>query len=573
MVQMLTKTLRRAVVAATLVVVGPVWALVPLEGLVLGQVSRDLQPDPMENAFSTAIDQPGYDREAHKLYRRYYQDAWELQQSCSYIGKATYANPQSQTIARRTMVASLQYIGLDATVKAIGQYARTLQMQADEYALLVENLMKGSCSPNLSVYGLRLIKQNLLAAFETDSGLLPTFPGYPYGSTELFTKSRALETREAEFHHTVKNFRALCSWGGDVDNYRLLPPLLANPQVMSTVMRHMEGLSFKYDDAKRSVEKVKAFGSTPISCEGPLCRPGSPELFERRFPRMVGSSGLKQDLQRLWCEHFRFQNYVVGDQQSPQVREWIKEQDIEDERKDVAALVSLFTRTTDIVLTTKKYQDLAAELKRPIEARWDVWAANSLKRSSKDLYFEEGLEISVLRKTAQRRAIDNDIFALDLTVTMGELDRILKVNDKLELDLNLKVSRNWLRWVRTRALQAQRSEEPQADEEVLTEAVAAHLRVLLEKTYAVLPYFQQSSGVEALMAEELIAQLIGYEGDYFRDIQDQMVGLPVRLHYGLFALSYVRYKALLKPAPKAAPEMEPASIEPVETAPALTYRN
>ena len=86
-------------------------ALVPLEGLVLGNVARDLQPDPLQYTFSTALEGGEYEKQLHKLYRAYFQEAQDLQQSCSFVGTATYANPASEVVARRTIVASLQYIG------------------------------------------------------------------------------------------------------------------------------------------------------------------------------------------------------------------------------------------------------------------------------------------------------------------------------------------------------------------------------------------------------------------------------------------------------------------------------
>jgi hypothetical protein len=46
-------------------------------------------------------------------------------------------------------------------------------------------------------------------------------------------------------------------------------------------------------------------------------------------------------------------------------------------------------------------------------------------------------------------------------------------------------------------------------------------------------------------------QLSKYEGSFFDEIKDKMVVIPVRFHYGMFALSYLRYKALLKPSPVA----------------------
>lgn len=554
---MLIKTVGRAAILCALVT-KLAWGLVPLEGLVLGQVDRELQPDPLTTIFSSSLTGADVDLAQHRTYRSFIQEAQELQQSCSFIGRASYANPQSETVARRTMVATLQYVGLDATVKAIGTYARTLQMSETEYTQLADNLVKGSCSPNLSVYGLRLIKQNLLAAYKTEGiYFLPRFPGAPMSSPELSISSNSVETRELEFHHTVKNFRALCSWGGDVTNYRLLPPLISSPQVMSAVMRYMEGVGLEYDARGRSVKLVER-NHLRVSCDGPICRPVPANVFQRQFPRMVGSSGLKQDLQRQWCEHFRFQNYVSGDQQSAQVRDWIKQQDLADERKDVAMMVSLLTSTSDLVLMAKSYPEVGDSLKRTIEQRWNDWAATSIKRFSRDLFFEEALEIELLAPDRAKLAARGETFGLDLAITMGELDRVIRLNDKIAVDFGLKVSRNWLRWVRSQALQSGLKEDPTAESEALVSSVSATLRALMQKGYGYFPYFQANQNLEELLAQELIRQLSFYEGRYFDDVNERMVQLPVRFHYGLFALSYVRYKALQKKTPAPIlPEVAP----------------
>ena len=544
------------------------YALVPLEGLVLGNVARDLQTDPLQVFTSGKTEGNAYDQVTQKLYRSFYLDAQELQRSCSFVGKAAYANPISEIIARRTIVASLQYVGLDITVKAIGSYAKTLQMPPEEYTRLVDSLVQGSCSPNLSVYGLRLVKQNLQASYKTeDPFLLPYFPSFPLGSDEAFVKSNSLESRETEFHHVIKNFRSLCSWGGDVNNYRLLPALLNSPQVMSVVLRFMEGVVLRYNEKTAAIDKVD-YAPTYIACDGPLCRPAPLEVFNRQFPRMVGSSGIKQDFQRQWCEHFRFQNYLVGDQQDPQVREWIKQQEPEDDRKDAAAMVSLFTRVSDLILNTKQYKDLSANLRNPIEVRWNRWAQSSIERSSRDLYFEESLEVNVMKQNRLALARKNEVFALDMIVTMGELDRILQVTDKLGIDFNIKVSRNWLRWVRTSSLQAQLSENRLEAQELLLNAVTEHLQVQLQRGYQFFPYFKLGKGLEILMAEELVSQLTNYEGAYFEEFKDKMVNMPVRFHFGLFALSYIRHKALLKPTIETptSPEVTPTNTT------ALTYK-
>lgn len=518
------------------------YALVPLEGIVLGKVKESLQTDPLQNIFLTAPREGNsYEWFHYKNYILHINEAQELERSCNYIGEASYVSPQDEIIARRTMVATLQYIGLDLTVNMIGRYARFLNMPENEYNVLVERLVQSSCSPNLSVYSLKLIKHNLYAVFNKKENIqLLDFVGEPFAPVETLRKVSSVDTRENEFNHITKNFRALCSWGGEVDNYRLLPPLLSNPVVMSRVIQHMLGANIKFDEKRKSVSLEFTPGLQRVSCAGPLCRADSTEKFEKNFPRMVGSSGLKQDLQRQWCGHFRYQNYLTNERQAPTIRQWIKEQEPEDERKDVSVMVSLFTGVSDLVMAAKSYNELSEILRHPIESRWNQWANRSIENFSVDLYREEPLEFRVQKLSYQTEKMP---FQIDLTVTMGELDRVLALNDKLKFEFGAKFSRNWLRWIRTQAIEARLGDNPAEGLERVIGLTAAHLKKNpIDKFSEGFAYFGDLGPLSGLLAETLIDQLLMYEGNYFDDLQEKMVRIPIRLHYGMFALSYIKHK-------------------------------
>lgn len=524
---------------------GAARALVPLEGLVLGEVSLDTQQDPLSRVFAQSAETgDAYDRSRHRTYAEFYRQGLALQQSCQVVGEARYATPQDEIIARRSIIGTLQYIGLDVAVKAIGTYANLLQLGQDEYKALVNNLVGSSCSPNMSVYGHRLIRANLLAYFkQPNNNSIPSLLREPYSPALLYQKADARLTKERELHHAVNNFRALCSWDGDTSNYRLLAPYLSNPLVMALVHRHLLGETIFYDDATRSVGLKPSKDTARVVCKDFVCRRSSDEVFLQRFPRTLGSSGLAQDLQRQWCGHFRYQNYLSNDQSIPQVRQWLKERNESEDRKDLGFLVSLFTGLTDMEMTNH-FNQLASDLKAPMEMRWGAWAKDSLKRFSKDLLYEEIPSYSVVPYTRQRQVQSGEAFRVDLALTMGELDKVFLMNDKLDLTIDLEISRNWLRWFKAQS--AALSQE--ADQEALAALDARageYLAPLLNAQLRAFPYYTPGSGVETEIAADLIRQLDRYRGTYFSGLKDQMVKVPVHFHYGLFALSYIRYKGQL----------------------------
>ncbi|MFN9109750.1 MAG: hypothetical protein ACK5XN_06745, partial [Bacteroidota bacterium] len=369
--------------------------LVPIEGLLQGEVSEDIQFDPMALVFRPERQTTQESKVLHKSYIAQYQEALELRQSCDYLGTANYATPSDEARARRSVVATLQYVGLDTVVKAIGVYGKTTQMSEEDYQKFADNLVATSCSPNISVYGIKLIKQNLKLAYNKAQIGLPSLPGMPYAAARLSEKANSLNTKEQEFHQTSQLFRALCSWGGDTNNYRLLPPLLSSPLIMATVFRHLDNRSLEWSEDKKQMISKKSETAVQVLCEDQLCRRVDRGVFLSKFPRLIGSSGINQDIKRMWCSHFRYQDLQGGANQHPQVKAWIKKMDPEHEKQMIGQMLALMTGVPDLVLTSKSYKELAEDLRSSVDERWDEWATMALKGFSRDLLFEESLEIKV----------------------------------------------------------------------------------------------------------------------------------------------------------------------------------
>jgi hypothetical protein len=497
----------------------------------------------MSLVFRPSLTAPDASSALHKLFFAHYQEGLALEQSCAYVGEPSYPSVETEAQARRSMVAALQYIGLDLSVKAIGQYARVQQLARPQYETLVSNLMRSSCSPNVSVYGLKLIKQNLLAAFDREDGQLPTFPGSPFVAKSLTEKNNSLAVKEAEFEQTLHNFRALCSWGGEVSNYRLLAPLLNNPIIMATVIRNMSDVGLVWDGMSKQVERVKGRG-VQVVCVGLICRRVDAKEFNKAFPRSAGSTNVSTDLQRLWCGHFREQQIVTGERQHPQVRQWMKNFEEIHERQMAGQMVALMTGVPDLMVGIKQYSELQTDLRAGIDERWDNWAKLALTGFSRDMLFEESLEVKVAPRR-DRVDIRQNLFAVDFNVTMGELDKLIEVNDKLRLTLELKFTKSWLRWVRAQWAQVNAT----ADSEAMVDfylKVAEYIQPQIAEKQKYFPTRLIRGGLEYAVARELLEQILIYQGPFLEDMSTQMVSVPVRLRYGMFALSYMRYKAQLE---------------------------
>lgn len=521
----------------------PAWSLVPLEGLLLGNAPKDIQFDPLALVFQRPAQGLDSDRYVHGQYVGQWHESESLVNSCENLGQATYISPEAEAVARRSIVATLQYLALDVVVKGIGGYGQTLQLEAEEFSKLATNLVNSSCSPNISVYGHKLLLQNLIAAYQRNGTNMPALPGHPFAPEGLREKAWSREWREREFHYSLELFRGLCSWGGETSNYRLLPPLLANPLIMSMVHQHLRGQMMNYDARQHRSSLVSSTQSVQVLCENMLCRQVPSEVFQQKFPRMLGSTGIGQDLARQWCHHFRYQAYQASDSQHPTIREWIKRIEPEDERRLVGQMIALLTGVTDLAVGVKHESELAVNLRLPLEARWDQWANHALAGFSKNLLFEEPLEIRVAPSLPVAKG--GSPFGVDLSVTMGELDRLVSEDDKLRLEFSFELPRSWLRWVRQGWDRADHLMSPQERENFLNK-VASQLRPYVESKKKYFPTPLYGEGLEQILAGELVGQLERYAGQDLNQLGDHtMVNFPVRFHYGVFALSYMRYKAEL----------------------------
>src|SRR5690606_18190356 len=102
----------------------PALALVPVEGILMGEAHEAIQSDPLRRIFSHTKEEKGLTPEQRKIkyYNASYTAGMALGESCSYLGAPEYSTPWQNKQIRRNVVATLQYIGLDTTIKAIGAY-------------------------------------------------------------------------------------------------------------------------------------------------------------------------------------------------------------------------------------------------------------------------------------------------------------------------------------------------------------------------------------------------------------------------------------------------------------------
>jgi hypothetical protein len=110
------------------------FALVPVEGLLLGEAVSEFQKDPLFYIFNDIYDKSreGENRKFH-LYKSFYQSGMLLNESCNLYQPSRYSSSWSEKQAQRSVASTLQYIGLDTSIKAIGAYAKKLQLSKEDF--------------------------------------------------------------------------------------------------------------------------------------------------------------------------------------------------------------------------------------------------------------------------------------------------------------------------------------------------------------------------------------------------------------------------------------------------------
>ncbi len=516
-------------------------ALVPVEGIIMGRAQENLQMDPLLSVFSDIYDKSQFgENKKVKLYHATYASGINLNESCTYLSAPTYSSPWDEKQAKRSVVSTLQYIGLDTTIKAVGAYAKVLEVGQEDYKKLVSNLVTQYCSKNMTLFSLKNIERSLEFYYEKPvMSILPSVESSPFATDIVKNVLSKPATRSREFDLAIRNFRAFCSWGGEVEDYRMLTSYLNNKFIMAFVIKNLSGLQDQIDGRMEKVVTRPALKDTvQVACTDLICRKESFENFKKKFPLSAGSTGHTTDLSKMYCSHFRFQDSPQT--KVPQVKEWIKANELEDPILETSNFISLMTGVPDLFNAVDAYIDIPMLVRSSIDEKWNRWSKQMLGLFSTDLLYEESLRVQV----EPRKNVSGftEGFIVDFTITLGELDRLNGNDDKLKVTFDLKFSKNYLRSIRLKSAQLEK-EIDDAGKKRHKEEIARYVGRLVKEKEKLFMQKMWNDDFGRLIGEELLSQLIAYKGPLFESYSDEMITVPVRFSYGLFALSYLHYRS------------------------------
>lgn len=526
----------------TFIISNSLWALTPIDGLIYGDIR---QYDPMSGVFSHKSMVNPKDSNIDELkklmeYVGVFRQGYALKNSCQFYDKYKYISQWDEENAKRSVAATLQYIGIDITTKAIVEYVKKQELSPREFETLTYNLIKNNCSKNISVYSLKFIKDNFYNYYKNGSDLeLPSIKMSPYFSKFSKELTNSQKSIEKQFELTIKNFRAFCSWAGSTDDYRMLSPYLSSPFVMGFVNSHLNKQKIYFNEKTKAITVERADKSVLVACEDYICRRRSEIEFDNIFPRMLGSTDLSTDLKSLYCAHFRDQSYPAK-HPIETIRKWIKAQRIEDPHLEVQQFISLISGIPDILISSQKYSDVIDVFEKAIIQRFQKWAVDKTNNFVTDLLYEESLQIDLVPRSKSQKVKKGE-FHMKFDFTLGELDRVVSKIDKINSSFDIELPKNYLRWIRDSIVIAN-NRGRYTEVTSLYDQLEVYIKSQLElkKDLFLIPMWTDK--MSQIMAKELVSQLTTYQGKNLDEFTNEKVRIPIKFRYGLFALKYIREK-------------------------------
>ena len=531
----------------TLIFASSTIALVPLEGLLYGDVTEISQNDPLMGVFSNdAVANPlllsSQKTASFKEYLGLFQQGKNLKNSCSFISSFRYSTPWKEKQAKRTIASTLQYIGIDQTMKAIVEYVKLLDFTEDEFTKLSTNLISITCSKNLSLYSIKLLKDNFKNLYDNHTKGQFQLPGLidsPYYSEDVKLITNSVRAKKKELELTVRAFRSFCSWNGDTDNYRLMTPYLQNPFVMSVIYNNLLDRKISYNEETTVVEYKENKKTVKVTCEHLICRKTNTATFKQNFPRMVGATDLGTDFSALYCGHFSKLDYDVKGQGST-IKKWIKETTIDSPHLEAMNFLSLLTKQSDILVGLDNYAEVNKVIKSSIDSRWNKWAKEKTSNLVTDLLFEESLNVDLKTLVNTSSNLKGEL-SIIFDFTLGEMDRVLEDDDKVTSVFHLNLPENYLRWMRKEYIAKNNLSDYRGLKD-LEQKVEAYIKSELDKKkkYFLIPLWNER--LAGIIAREIQSQIVEYKGSKYKNYTNKAVSIPVRFRYGLFALKYLNEK-------------------------------
>lgn len=520
------------------------FALIPIEGILYGKVQDIKQYDPfigmLNSSYVGLNEKEGENKASLTRYFALYKQGVSLVNYCAKSERAEYSDKAKEDTAIRSTVANLQYLGIDYTLRNIANYAKMLEFDKEKYTNLYTNLVNNSCSKNITVFSHKMLKANFLHFWDNSTGIkVPSIKDSPYFSQATKEKINSRAAVERSLYYTLNTFQNLCSWNSSTDDFALLTPYLRNPFLMSYVFSNMLQKKINIDVKTETVFFDKSENSIQVACENLICRRRTPANFKIMFPTINGSSNLEDDLKLLYCNYFERARSDKNNL-SPQQQAWTQGKNANTKIIEAMNLVSQITGFSDILVGVERYSDVVDLFKANIKERWDEWAVKKSSEFNAKQLYEESLELNLISRTSTLDAELGD-FKVDFNVELGEIDKLLGGHDKIDTSFNLEFPIAYIENLKQKITfnyNTSRYDKIESIRSLFTLKINHQLEQ--KKRYFKIPLWNDQMG--EILANELINQFLNQTAKPAQRLSKKFVKIPVKFHFGVFALQYIRDK-------------------------------
>lgn len=472
----------------------------------------------------------------------FYYQAEKLHYQCESIKtKPKYSNQQSFISAQNSVVATLQYIGLNISAAAIAQYSKVFEYSDKQYENLYTNLIENDCSKNLSIFSKKGLYQLFKAEYKKDNfSIIPNFNDSLDFQKDVIEILQSKETKLNEFKNTVENFRAFCSWDHLRGDLGLLAPYLSNKYVMTKVFNNILQKKASWNIKNREIIVVPDLDTKRVVCNGLICRASDNTQFYKQFPRMIGASSLQQDLNSMYCETFRHK--VLENSKNAKLNSIIKSKNEIQVNSEVMSFLSLITNTPDILNGVNETKDLFNLYNQNINSYWDNWANAKILKNSYSLGYEESLNVDLVPiKNSDIVLLDK--LSLTFRYTLGEFDRMFESFDKIDAKFYLDFDSKFLNWYKKQFIQLTNKGKYKGLADLRLN-FKERIEIVLKSKGAFFLTNLWNEKFSDIIVDELSNQIVKSKMK-FSGLKNQKINIPLNMEFGVFALKYLRdkYKA------------------------------
>jgi len=524
-------------------------ALVPMESLILGDFTDrylEDESDPLNYVFKKELSlneklQSSKDSSRVQLaiYRGFYEEGKNLINYCKSSIPTSYISEWDKTQAKRALITTIQYIGLDLTTRALAQYAKELDFTSEEYDNFSEGIVGNSCSQNLSVISKKELLKNLkLKFYKTNNFSLPTVEKNPFFADHLDDLLPKRKSKEQEFLYTVKLFQSLCSWSGNPENPGLLVPILKHSGLMAFFNRQLSGMQISWNALNNTTYLREDKDTIQIACDNLICRKTTREKFQEKYVYSLGGTSISEDQKRLFCNDFRNADYLPKEN-DPRLAKIMNQRTFDEENLINSQFISLITGLPDFFIRSTHFNQGEDVIRSSLDNVWTKWAKQNTENLSKELFFEEPLTMELVDQN-QYYDFRSGKLSLAFDVNLGEFDRNTQRMGKIKINFNINVQTSFLKYYK----EAMKTVAYQDNAEKIRLKNRFKIQfsneVKLAKEKLLIPPWK--GDLEELMVNELTSQILDTPDKYLPLDSPGMTKIDVEINYGVFALKYLTHQ-------------------------------